>query len=978
MKVSPSQPFQIIYSLFQHEYLGYLFESFAIQLDEKGRLTFTHQNISSKNAKEFAAGLDDTDFELIKIMDSMQQEAVITYFKKKKIAPAEFFPKTYDKEKGDKTLQEEIDKYLERRRARVLSLLHGKMLFEMGRDGEPAWKAIEIQATKASVLFHFWRNEDNTHYYPTIKYQGEKLDFQYKGAYIICKKPAWMVLGNRVFSFEKEVDGHKLMPFLNKKFMEIPRRLEKMFFDKFVRQLIAAFDVKPNGFDIHTIQVQPKMQIVFSELATAGTLQSPSLFGNNDDVLVAEADEGNMLFDISISYLDYKFKTDNLNQVHVTLHEEGDNYIFHKVKRDMVEERILTDLLKQYGMQIKHSKALMPKSKALEWIHAWKDLLAEKGIELLQHSKNSKKYFIGKSSITLEVRESIDWFDIHATVRFGDYEVNFKELRKMMLKNQREFDLPNGETAVIPDAWFNDYGQLLAFSEEGKNGVNLRKHHLALVEELEMGENVQVIMNRKLQALRNFQDIEDQDLSQNFKGTLRPYQKAGFNWLLFLNQFNFGGCLADDMGLGKTVQTLAMLQKEKDKGQSCASLLVMPTSLIYNWEKEAAKFTPNLKVLNYTGTNRVKDVAQFADYDLILSSYGIVRLDFDILKDYAFHYIILDESQAIKNPLSNISKAVKQLKSKHRLVLTGTPIENSTLDLWSQMTFANPGLLGNQNFFKKEFLQPIEKKKDEHKLQKLHSLIKPFILRRHKSQVATDLPPKTEKVFYSSMSTEQENRYEEVKAKYREEILDKMETEGIAKSQMILLQGLTQLRQIANHPAMVDQGFAGKSGKMEDVLHMLETALADDHKILIFSQFVKHLALVREELDARGLNYSYLDGSTKNRKDQVETFQQDEEVRIFLISLKAGGLGLNLTKADYVFILDPWWNPAIEAQAVDRAHRIGQENKVFTYKFITKNTVEEKILQLQEQKLSLAQNLISTEESFVKNLSKEDIKSLLE
>jgi SNF2 family DNA or RNA helicase len=320
---------------------------------------------------------------------------------------------------------------------------------------------------------------------------------------------------------------------------------------------------------------------------------------------------------------------------------------------------------------------------------------------------------------------------------------------------------------------------------------------------------------------------------------------------------------------------------------------------------------------------------------------------------------------------------VRRLRSKYRLVLSGTPIENSTLDLWSQMSFANPGLLGNESFFKNEFLNPIEKKNDTEKSQRLYSIIKPFILRRLKSQVIKELPDKVENVKYSVMTEAQEKEYEETKSFYRNKILEEIDKKGLAQSKITLLQGLTQLRQIANHPKMINPDYLGDSGKFEDVGYMIENAINLEHKILVFSQFVKHLTLIRESLDSKGIDYAYLDGSTTDRKTQVERFQNEDKLKVFLISLKAGGLGLNLTKADYVYILDPWWNPAAEAQAVDRAHRMGQENVVFTYKFITKNTVEEKILSLQKSKIKLANDLITSEESFVKNLTQEDISLLL-
>ena len=973
MKVSAAQPFQIIYSLYQHEYLGYLFESFVVHLDDKGKLTLQHQNISAKNAKEFKSGLDNTDYELIELMDSMQQGSVIKYFNKKNVKPEEFFPKIYDTSRGNEMLQGEIENYMERRRAKVLERLQGKWVFEMGNDGEPAWKQIEVLEKKATVLFHFRRNDDNTHYFPTIKYDGEKVDFQYNGAYIICKSPAWMVLDGKLYSFEKDVDGKKLAPFLNKKFIVIPRNVEETYYNKFVAPLIASFDVYAKGFDINSEKYDPIPLLSISELA--GNASNLNLFDSKKPEV---ADSGKMVFELAFKYGPFTFKANNIGPVSVTVEKDGDNYTFHRVKRKLDDEKEVIQFLQESGLQLRNFKATLSKTVAFAWLDEHRNDLDNRNFRITQKGKSEKKYFIGEYHIKVEVKENIDWFDIHAVIQFGEYEISFKELRKFILKKKMEITLPNGEIAVIPESWLTEYSELFAFAEEDENGIpKLKKHHLALVQDLESGNLAKVTMSRKLESLKGFEQIDDTHVPSHFKGELRPYQKAGYNWLMFLNQYKFGGCLADDMGLGKTVQTLTMLQAQKEAGVEGASMLIMPTSLIYNWEVEAKKFTPKLKVFIYTGTNRDKDPRKFAKYDVIITSYGIVRLDIDILTEYYFNYIILDESQAIKNPASNIAKAVRRLNSRNRLILTGTPLENSTMDLWSQMHFINPGLLGSQNFFKNEFLNPIEKKQDENKMKKLNAIIKPFILRRHKSQVATELPEKVENIQYSPLTDDQEKEYEKVKSFYRNKILENIESQGLNKSQLLLLQGLTKLRQIANHPKMVDQEYEGDSGKMEDVILKLDNAIRDDHKILIFSQFVKHLSILADHLKERKIDFAYLDGSTKDRQGQVERFQNTPELKVFLISLKAGGLGLNLTKADYVFILDPWWNPAIEAQAVDRAHRIGQENKVFTYKFITKNTVEEKILALQSHKKKLASDLITTEESFVKSLSQSDIESLL-
>lgn len=970
MKVSPDQPFELIYSLYEHEYLGYLIESFVVQKNDKGELTYSHQNISSKNAQEFASGLDQNDFAIIRLMDQIQQDQVAHHFQKKRQKPEEFFLKTYDTQTGDKLIQDEIERYIERRISQILALIAGKRLFEMGKDGEPAWKEIEVVSEKATILFHFRKNEDNTHYFPTIKLEGEKIEFLHNGSYLLCKEPAWLVSQNRLFTFKKPINGGKLKPFLKKKFILIPKDLEDTYYQKFVAPLISEFDVYAKGFDIITHKPSPVPKITVSELQTA---RNTSLFDQTGTSSTPESSK--CLLELSFDYGAHNFNADKLNKVSVSLEKEDGQYTFHRINRDHEKEKeIINDLAKK-GLQLKSSRITLPKTTAFDWIGSNRDLLKD---FIIKQNQQGKKFFLGESSIDLEVNESVDWFDLKAKIRFGEFEIPFTEIRKYILKGKTEIMLPNGEIGVIPESWILRYKDLFAFSSHTDDGITLNKIHVSLVQELKDGEFAKVTMDRKLENLLSFEKMEEYTVPTSFKGSLRPYQLAGYNWLRFLEDYNFGGCLADDMGLGKTIQTLALLQHQKDKNAESTSLLIMPTSLLYNWEMEASKFAPDLKILNYTGINRTKNSSLFGKYDLVITSYGTTRIDTEILSNFYFNYIILDESQAIKNPDSLISKRVRELKSRRKLILTGTPIENSTLDLWSQMSFLNPGLLGNESYFKKAYLNPIEKKKDELKTKKLNSLIKPFLLRRDKSQVAHDLPEKVINIRYCTMTEAQKEVYEKEKNAFRSKIMDVIETDGIAKSHMVLLQGLTQLRQIANHPKMVDTDYEKGSGKLEEVTYMIESSIAKNHKVLIFSQFVKHLKIVAEYLNSKNISYAYLDGSTKDRKQQVEKFQQKNDVPIFLISLKAGGTGLNLTKADYVFLLDPWWNPAVEAQAIDRAHRLGQTKKVFAYKFVSKDTIEEKIIKLQEHKQKLASDLITVEESFVKSLSKHDIKDLFD
>ncbi len=377
-------------------------------------------------------------------------------------------------------------------------------------------------------------------------------------------------------------------------------------------------------------------------------------------------------------------------------------------------------------------------------------------------------------------------------------------------------------------------------------------------------------------------------------------------------------------------------------------------------------------MLHY-GTKRTRDVRRLRKKSLILTTYGHLRRDVSFLKDIDFQYVVLDESQNIKNPQSDTAQAAKNLQAKNRLTLTGTPVENNTMELWSQFSFLSPGLLGSQTFFKENFMRPIEKNQDVQAASTLKKIIFPYILRRTKEEVVKELPPKIENVIYSPMSDEQQKIYDKVRDTYRQTIEEEIASKGLGKSTMRVLEGLTKLRQVACHPHLVDSKYEDESGKFEALKLMIDEIISEDHKVLVFSQFVKMLTVMREYLDEEAIEYAYLDGSTKDREQAVNRFQEDEDIRIFLISLKAGGVGLNLTAADYVIHYDPWWNPAVEMQASDRAHRIGQTKRVFTYKLIAKDSVEEKILQLQEQKKELVKKLITTEGGLYKSLSRDDI-----
>jgi len=962
LRVDNTKPCKVVYSLCKHAYLGYLIEPHIVQLNPQGDFSLTYQRLFSHTAKEFATHLSEQDFKLIKILDETEQDYIIKKYHKKAVRPVEFFGKFFN----DK-FYDSVRPKIEKRLSEVLGILKTQgSLYLTDNDGWPAERKIEIATTPSTVLFHFRRNDVETRYFPTIKYQDLRIDFMFKDAQVISNQPAWLLLNDILYFFEQDIEGKKLLPFLNKRFITIPKATEETYFEKFVAPLIEKYHVYAEGFDIKTVRHNPipTLKIIYVE-------------------------NGISQLQLYFKYGNYAFSMGNEKKVTVRFEKEEDNYIFTRIKRDATFEKqhfnILTSLgLKKtsalfYNLEVNQNAEEGHSYAIINWVNEHIETLTEKGFEI-EPPSGSKKFLFASNKIDFEIKEDNDWFDINAIVYFGSHPIPFISLKQYILHKKREFPLPDGSIAIIPEKWFTQYSSLFSLADNSK-ALRLRKHHIGLINELAEDGIANVTLSRKLEKLNDFENIADMQMPVNFKGDLRSYQKAGYNWFSFLREYNFGGCLADDMGLGKTIQTLAMLQKLKEEDEQnkthSTSLIVMPTSLIYNWMNEAKKFTPKLKIHAHTGTTRDKDVSIFARYDIVITTYGITRVDIEVLKNFYFNYIILDESQNIKNPTSKSFRAVKALKSRNKLILSGTPVENSVADLWTQLTFLNPGLLGTQAFFNEEYVQAIEKKKDEEKARKLQAIIKPFVLRRTKEQVASELPSKTEQVFYCNMSEDQAAYYEKTKSAYRNDLLSSMDDGTFKKKQVQLLQGLTALRQLANHPIMIDSDYESDSGKFENVIHTLDNVLKGGHKVLIFSQFVKHLAIFKNYFERESIPFAYLDGSTKNRGEIVADFQSNTELKVFLISIKAGGVGLNLTQADYVFILDPWWNPAVEQQAIDRTHRIGQEKKVFIYKFIAKDTVEEKILALQNRKKRLASSLITTEESFIKSLSKEDIKEIL-
>jgi hypothetical protein len=546
---------------------------------------------------------------------------------------------------------------------------------------------------------------------------------------------------------------------------------------------------------------------------------------------------------------------------------ENGTFIFRRKERDRDWEKMCMKALDDAGLFSEDGINFMtPGTKEgngdaiydlIETVAVNRKRLTDAGLHLRTGSLGSP-YSLEPVEIKLSHQLVNDWFDLKAVVQIGQYSISFTRLRKNILEGIREYILPDGTVAVLPEEWFTRYRSLFEMGRDNEESLMVHKQHFGIISEVLSGADCDICL--KLEKLNVPEELPVLSSPAGLRTEMRPYQVEGLSWLHFLQTNNLGGCLADDMGLGKTVQTLALLQWNKEnraeteekktdvqmtlfgrESNNTTSLIIVPASLSHNWYNEIVKFCPSLKALIHHGTGRRKSASHFSKYDIIISSYHTVRQDIQFFTAMTFFYVVLDESQHIKNPSSNIYRAVMQLKADHRLVLTGTPVENSLTDLWTQLSFVNPGLLGSLTFFKREFASPIEKNNEEDKEKRLQKIIQPFIMRRTKEMVVRELPPVTEQVVHCDMSEEQSAIYEREKSAVRNSILENIESVGVEKSAIIVLQGLMRLRQIANHPLLTDENYDGGSGKFDTVTRNIESVISEGHKILIFSSFVKHL-----------------------------------------------------------------------------------------------------------------------------------------
>jgi non-specific serine/threonine protein kinase len=788
--------------------------------------------------------------------------------------------------------------------------------------------------------------------------------------------PAWILDGHTLYRVSG-INGNMVKPFRQKDTILIPPDKARVYFRQFIAKSIRRSHVEAEGFRVEKAeQLQVTRLEVIENVLEKRWLLKPVFEYEGAEFALGE-------------------RRDRVTSMDVPENDEAE-IIVYLICRNPSAEQEKTGILRDLGL-IESNYLFAPNTETrldelLRWIALNRVRLEASGFLIIAPQVEGKTISLLTGELKLQSQAEGDWFDVHGQVQMGAHTFPFQRLLPHLRRHDPYFLLPDGTFFLIPDEWFSRYVDLAMSVQEKGETLRLPKALYTLLQSAALDETVDqwpVLDAEKI----------DYQPSENLKASLRPYQLAGVKWLIGHYQNGLGACLADDMGLGKTLQTIATLlwAKENTLGQRSSSgvssgqldifsahrealnplnaLVILPASLVFNWQRELAHFAPSLFVYAHVGANRQKHLSTLSTHDVVLTTYHTARQDLALLEQVDWQCIVLDESQQIKNRASDLSKVVRGLQSRHKISLSGTPIENSLADLWTQMEFINPDTLGSYPVFREQFQAPIEKQEDERAKARLFSRVKPFFLRRTKEEVAPELPPLSTQIFYCEMEAPQRKRYEAVKSAVRNEILALFDD---PKTRFQALQALIRLRQMACHPILADQEYADGSGKTSDVLAQWDLVCRSGHKVLFFSAFEQHLQIFKSALEAEGTSFAWLTGQTSmpERARAVERFQTDSSVQAFLMTLGAGGVGLNLTAADYVFILDPWWNPAKEDQAVARAHRIGQERPVTALRFIARDTVEEKILILQERKRALGRDLFAAASEYP-TWSREDLEMVL-
>jgi len=965
--------YEVVYNLAPIKDGLYLPEAFVISRDREGLLAHIQQKATEQTIGSYELHFDAVRQHLFGIIDLLHPKVLEQKFSPPKKAPkplAELLSQEEVKNQLFMYVHRKLDEFLQNIVAYQLPICLHIERRVLVKDYVLATSADELQPN-----LYFEKTKEGVRYRLWLQDRRGPWHINRHDIIPITNTPAWLIVDGCLQKLA-QVNGNVVKPFLQKREINIPEANVRTYFEKFILKMAATVDIMADGFEVIYHKKPEGCQLE----AVRNWMQ----------------DEWGVAVRMAYYNTTFSWRDTKEQRTAMEFGEKNDIRI-SKVLRDFKWEARTLKKLNSLGLYQDDTGYFNVQEQTedpfylLEWLSQNREKLAENGFTVCSPQLDGQVISLQSGHLQLNTEQQNDWFDLHGEITVGEFKIPFLAFAKYIREENRLYPLPNGEYFLIPLEWMTKYKMLAQFAKKEGDHLRLEKSQYMLLQDVGLSEDTDV----EIVKLKNFK------LSKKLKAKLRPYQLEGVKWLVQLYDNDLGACLADDMGLGKTLQTIAVLLHAKEEKadmpfsrpvrqlgmfesaddtdflQPLNALIILPASLVFNWEAELQKFAPSMSVYKHTGAKRHKDIRILTRFDVILTTYQTALRDVDLLQKIDFEYIILDESQQIKNKEGKAFKAVNTLNARHKISLSGTPIENSLADLWSQMQFINPNLLGTFPFFQREFITPIEKRNDEDKKARLRSLVAPYMLRRTKEEVAKDLPPLTVTLHYCEMEPEQKKLYEKEKSAARNLLLDNYQA-GNPQFQVVVLQTLTKLRQLVNHPKLIQSDFDKESGKFNEVLEQWDVIRRSGHKALIFSSFVQYLELFRCDFKDKNQSFAWLVGdlTQKQRKEEIERFQENAEVQSFLISIKSGGAGLNLTAADYVFILDPWWNPFTEQQAIARAHRIGQDKNVIALKFITKDSIEEKILKLQERKSQLAADIIEGAGSL--RFSKGELEFLLE
>ena len=951
---------QIVFSFFIDSLLGVSFSAKVGECLSDGSFGYDLKRLSSTILRNFDITYSDVELQLISLADELTHKSLLKSLSKKHSSLDALLS-----EKDQTFFKSYVRKYIDQRLVSIIELCRENSipLFFVNSRGFINSEHLLFSHDYGQARYHFNWSEEGLLYALKINVGTEILDLQQTSTIVLTDEPAFLIYQNRLISVQG-VNGNKLRPFLKDQHIHIRQDIQKKYFETFVYGLLARSPVEALGFRVTEKHEAP------------GAILKLTLDWQNDPVLIPR-------FKYRSKEIPADYGLPRLVSIDTGSHPPS----FELEHRHRDHEEGAKNLLLSLGLVKKGASGYLipqaddspadPAFRLVDFMR--KNLHALESYPFTIRQETNENYNFSHPKLDIQQRKNNDWFDLDIIIEVGDYHIPFKQIRIAILSGEKRFILPDGSHFIIPDEWFSELPAIAIFGEIHGSLVKLHKmHHLGLMQNHSSGRRSG---SSEELIKRFFSHAGKVKLEKN--QVLREYQKTGVQWLSGLQHEKYGGILADDMGLGKTLQVLTQIQLVKESAglqlspaplPSC-TLIVVPVSLLHNWENEISKFSFDLSVYRMTGTNRNNDPDFLNQFDIVLTTYGILRNDIENLQRCDFRYFILDESQSIKNSRSQVHRAARQINAAHRVAMTGTPVENSLTDLWAQFAVVNPGLLGSEKWFRSQFLQSDGVRDDQIQQNILKQIIRPFILRRTKETVAPELPPVNSQVLYCDPTSEQETVYEEIKSEVRNYLLSLKESGEGKRSSIVILSSLTRLRLISNHPLLSIDDYTGGSGKTNEILNRIQQVVDANHKVLVFSQFVKHLELLSKELLKLDIRFTSLTGqdNSRTRETNINAFESGTDIKVFLISLKAGGTGLNLTAADYVFLLDPWWNPAVEEQAISRAHRIGQTKPVFVYRFITTGTLEEKIIKLQDKKRDTA-------DLFVNNnaLSVSDVSQVLE